>query len=362
MVREFRYTSLSDLELLIGPCLIFLLTFLDLFSCFIYIAALAYDRGVHKYDQPLLWLNFPVGVSAQRSNHPGNHLGNHLESSVVGKPRITNPPPHQVTENAKENPQKKQKRQSFIEKTTLLSSNNTSGYIGVTLPKHRKRYQAYIYHEGKRETLGMHDTAREGALAYDKKAIGYRRQLSKLNFPEMVPHGYLPKEPKKRPLDGKNTTGYRGVSKKTSKGHQAQIHLSGKNTHIGYFETVEEDEPAKKFCCSLCYFSSVGLSAQPPTAILIGPDGKRIYQHSSSNNNNISSSNNNNISISSLSTNNNIQKMNHFSYPHLDGSVSDENANEKSFESKAYLSYEQICENGMTTDESSDPDALSDGE
>jgi len=51
-----------------------------------------------------------------------------------------------------------------------MMTNNTSGFKGVCYYKHKNKYRALIYHEGKNHHLGYFDTAEQAAKAYDKKA------------------------------------------------------------------------------------------------------------------------------------------------------------------------------------------------
>jgi hypothetical protein len=114
-------------------------------------------------------------------------------------------------------------------------SNNASGYIGVTLTK-SKRYQAKIKVDGKWDSIGTYDTAKQAAKAYDAAAIELSRPLSKLNFPKKVPPGYTPTQDV---LRSNNTSGYRGVTK-TKGGYQAKIKIKGTNTGVGLFNTCRQ--------------------------------------------------------------------------------------------------------------------------
>ena len=108
-------------------------------------------------------------------------------------------------------------------------STSASGYIGVAV--RGKRYQAYIYmyYGKKKDIIGTYDTAKQAAKAYDAAAIELGKPLSKLNFPKKAPPGYTPTD---NGLPSNNTSGYRGVSKKTNKsseyksGYQAYIMIN----------------------------------------------------------------------------------------------------------------------------------------
>ena len=107
-------------------------------------------------------------------------------------------------------------------------------YKGVT--KTRKRFQAQIRIDGKQNYLGTFDTRKEAAEAYDLAAIDAGRPTSKLNFPDKVPKGYVPKRKK---LRSNNTIGYRGVSKKGNR-FKARIKIGGIQYYIGSFGTTKE--------------------------------------------------------------------------------------------------------------------------
>ncbi len=54
---------------------------------------------------------------------------------------------------------------------SLLCSNNTSGFRGVTWDKNRKKWKAAIRHFDKTLNIGRFPTAIEAAIAYDRKAF-----------------------------------------------------------------------------------------------------------------------------------------------------------------------------------------------
>jgi hypothetical protein len=63
-----------------------------------------------------------------------------------------------------------------------LSSDNTSGYKGVSWHKIRLKWQAQISIDGKRKYLGMFDTAEDAARAYDEMASRHHGEFARLNF------------------------------------------------------------------------------------------------------------------------------------------------------------------------------------
>ena len=101
-------------------------------------------------------------------------------------------------------------------------------YKGVR--KDKKRYQANIWIEGKGQYLGMFDTAKKAARAYDRAAMQARHPPTKLNFQDKVPMIYKPKM--------KITTGYRGVMKNGNR-FKASICIGGR-LHLGTFDTTKE--------------------------------------------------------------------------------------------------------------------------
>lgn len=65
-----------------------------------------------------------------------------------------------------------------------LRTNNTSGYKGVA--RYRKKWQAGINLNGKRNHLGNFDTPEEAARAYDRAAVELFGEFACLNFPDDV--------------------------------------------------------------------------------------------------------------------------------------------------------------------------------
>jgi hypothetical protein len=107
-------------------------------------------------------------------------------------------------------------------------------YKGVK--KNRERFQATFMIDEKKHYVGTFDTRKEAAEAYDLAAIEAGRPTSKLNFPDQVPKGYVPKRKK---LRSDNTIGYRGVTKKGNR-FQARIKIDKIQYHIGSFGTTKE--------------------------------------------------------------------------------------------------------------------------
>jgi hypothetical protein len=105
-------------------------------------AALAYDRAVVQHKLPSSRLNYPDGLPIDDEDYD----------------EIMNP--------------KKKRR---------LRSTNTTGYHGVC--KVGKRFRAMIRIDGKKKYLGMYDTPKEAALAYDRAVVQHKLSSSKLNFP-----------------------------------------------------------------------------------------------------------------------------------------------------------------------------------
>lgn len=69
-----------------------------------------------------------------------------------------------------------------------------SGYRGVS-QKDKSRYYAYIQGTEKRENLGFFETAKDAALAYDRRAEQIYGKYAKLNFPNSKEHPYRPRCP-----------------------------------------------------------------------------------------------------------------------------------------------------------------------
>jgi hypothetical protein len=105
-------------------------------------AALAFDRAVVQHKHTSSKLNYPDGLPSDDEDY----------DEIM-------------------DPKKKRK----------LKSNNTTGYRGVS--KRKERFYAQIRIDGKMKYLGMHDTAKDAAIAFDRAVIQHKLPSSKLNFP-----------------------------------------------------------------------------------------------------------------------------------------------------------------------------------
>lgn len=63
-------------------------------------------------------------------------------------------------------------------------SDNTSGFVGVSWDKSKKRWMAYINYAKKRKFLGRFRLAEDAARAYDAAAIQIYGEFAKVNFPK----------------------------------------------------------------------------------------------------------------------------------------------------------------------------------
>ena len=72
---------------------------------------------------------------------------------------------------------------NYKPKKKKLKSTNTTGFTGVY--KRGNRFQAQITVAGKSQNIGMFDTAKEAAEAYNQAAIQAKFPRSQLNFPDL---------------------------------------------------------------------------------------------------------------------------------------------------------------------------------
>jgi hypothetical protein len=114
-----------------------------------------------------------------------------------------------------------------------LTSRNTVGYRGVY--KMRKKFKAQIKIGGKRTHIGLYDTPKEAAIAYDRAVLKAKQCTSLLNFPDMVHNLDVEPKRKKRKL---SSSGYRGVRKTPYERFAANIRINGKLKSLGTFATA----------------------------------------------------------------------------------------------------------------------------
>lgn len=86
---------------------------------------------------------------------------------------------HDGLDNQKENLRVATLQQNMWNQQLKVTS--TTGYMGVS--KRKGRWLAQIGYESKRFHLGMFDSAKEAAYAYDLKASELRGEFASLNFP-----------------------------------------------------------------------------------------------------------------------------------------------------------------------------------
>ena len=126
--------------------------------------------------------------------------------------------------------------ESNNKKKRKLSSKNTSGYRGIS--KARGRFKAEIKNNKVRKYLGVFNTKRDAALAYDRAARERGDAQCDLNFPD-VDHVNEPAPVRTYTRIVANSTGYKGVSKSGLR-FQAKIKVDKKTKYLGQFETKED--------------------------------------------------------------------------------------------------------------------------
>jgi len=116
-------------------------------------------------------------------------------------------------------------------------STNTTGFRGVTNQKNG--YQAQIVIKGKDTYLGLFDTLKHAAIAYDHAVHKHRLPSSRLNFPTMKHN--LNKEPTAgRKKQKVSSSGFRGVQETKSGKYKAKLYVTGKQIYLGLFDTAEK--------------------------------------------------------------------------------------------------------------------------
>ena len=124
----------------------------------------------------------------------------------------------------------------YIPTNNGLRSNNTSGYRGVS--KWKEGYQANIMIKCKVTHLGLFNTAKQAAIAYDYAVHKHRLPKSWLNFPAMKHN--LNKEPKGKKKRKVSSTGFRGVQERSLGRYQATLQVGGKRKSLGTYDTGKE--------------------------------------------------------------------------------------------------------------------------
>jgi hypothetical protein len=121
----------------------------------------------------------------------------------------------------------------YTPKQQPLLSRNTVGYRGVS--KSGKKFMAMIKIGSKKSYLGIYDTAKEAAIAYDRAVLKSNQSTTLLNFPGMVHN--LDVEPKRKKYK-RSSSGYRGVYNTTNGKFTAKIGIgNGKTKSVGTFDT-----------------------------------------------------------------------------------------------------------------------------
>ena len=145
-----------------------------------------------------------------------------------------------------------------------LLSRNTVGYRGVQ--KNGNNFRVDIRVDGKQAYIGIYETAKEAAIAYDREVLKANQSTSLLNFPDMVHN--LDVEPKRKEYK-RSSTGYKGVQKARNGKLQAVIGINGKRKYIGTFDTAIQ--------AALAY-DQAAIKAGRKKSTLNFPDGLPIKQ------------------------------------------------------------------------------------
>ena len=148
-----------------------------------------------------------------------------------------------------------------------LYSNKAVGYRGVQ--KNKKKFTAWITMAGKNTYLGLYETAKEAAIAYDRAVLKANKSTTLLNFPDMVHN--LDIELKRKKQKVRSSTGYRGVKLLSSGRFFAKIYINRKGKTVGTFDTVIQ--------AALAY-DQAAIKAGKKKSTLNFPDGLPIVQGS----------------------------------------------------------------------------------
>jgi len=139
-------------------------------------------------------------------------------------------------------------------------SSNTSGYKGVIFQA--GKWVAQMAYQGKSIYLGRFDTPEAAAHAYNEQALKLHGEFARVN---LFGEDNLPvvRKPLPQPiiLNGRNTSGYRGVYfDKERRLWRAMIHCQGKKRHIGHFATAIEAAQAYNEAALRCHGQSARLN------------------------------------------------------------------------------------------------------
>ena len=117
-----------------------------------------------------------------------------------------------------------------------LRSDNTVGYRGVS--KNGKKYRATIKIAGKgREHIGVYDTPKEAAIAYDRVVLKVNKCTTLLNFPDMVHNLDVEVEPKRK---RRRKVIKKKVAKKVTKKKATKKQEKASSTKINSYKGVSK--------------------------------------------------------------------------------------------------------------------------
>lgn len=130
------------------------------------------------------WTYSPLGYAYTRTTSNYKSTCFYLHRVIMGakKGEIVDHINGDKLDNRRANLRVGTQRQNLA--NTGMSKNNTSGYKGVIRQKNKWVAQIYYRLNGKRNNihLGTYETAKEAALAYDKKAIELHGNFARPNF------------------------------------------------------------------------------------------------------------------------------------------------------------------------------------